>query len=79
MVWGWGELVHIDRGTTCVCKGEREREREKQEKRINTQFEQCHNLGQLICSPLMLISVGPGELLSDRTGEEESEEKESLL
>lgn len=46
---------------------------------LNTRFEHCHNFRQLLSSPLLLISVGPGELLSDRTGEGESEEKESLL
>ena len=61
-------------------KRKREREKEKErEMGINTQLEQCHSLRQLVCSPLILISVGPGELLCDRTGEGESEEKESLL
>ena len=88
MVWGWRELPSIDGGTTCVCgrgteRRERERKRGEKEKEremgINTQLEQCHSLRQLVCSPLILISVGPGELLCDRTGEGESEEKESLL
>ena len=65
-------------------RGEKEKEREREREReremgINTQLEQCHSLRQLVCSPLILISVGPGELLCDRTGEGESEEKESLL
>lgn len=70
--------MHIERETTCVCKGEREREREERE-RFNIRFEHCHNFRQLLCSPLTLISVGPGELHSDRIGEGEPEEKESFL
>ena len=79
-----------DEESSCTLRGEppvwvkekgRERERkgERERERLNTQFEHCHNFRQLLSSPLMLISVGPGELLSDRTGEGEPEEKESLL
>ena len=79
--YGDGESSCTLRGKPPVKgKGEREREREREEReRLNTQFEHCHNFRQLLSSPLVLISVGPGELLSDRTGEGESEEKESLL